>query len=374
MALPAPAVPRADIPPRPAAAAAARLASLDAFRGFAVAGMILVNNPGTWSAIYWPLEHAPWHGWTPTDLVFPFFLFAVGVSLHFSRRTRAREALRRTALLAGLGLFMAAYPFFHLSTVRFPGVLQRIAVCYLAAWALRRWLGPRGLAATAAVLLVAYWVLMTRVPVPGGLPPNLEPSTNLGAWLDRTLMGAHLWKQSKTWDPEGLLSTLPAIATTLLGTIAGAWIAGGGSRARVALGLLAGGVVLTAAGLAWDASFPINKNLWTSSYVLFTGGLAAYLLGLFYWLADARGYTGWTRPFAVYGRNAILVFVASGLLAKTLALTKVGGASLQAILYRSVFASWLPPYAASLAYALANVAGWYLVLLWLDRRGVYLKV
>lgn len=374
MALPVPVPAPADVPPLPAAATAARLASLDAFRGLAVAGMILVNNPGTWSAIYWPLEHAPWHGWTPTDLVFPFFLFAVGVSLHFSHRTRAREALRRAALLAGLGLFMAAYPFFHLSTVRFPGVLQRIAVCYLAAWALRRWLGPRGQAAMAAVLLVAYWVLMTRVPVPGGLPPNLEPSTNLGAWLDRTVMGAHLWKQSKTWDPEGLLSTLPAIATTLLGILAGAWIRGARPRTRTTLGLLGAGLALAAAGLAWNASFPINKNLWTSSYVLFTGGLAAYLMGLFYWVADARGYTGWTRPFAVYGRNAILVFVASGLLAKTLALTKVGGASLQAILYRTLFASWLPPYAASLAYAAANIVGWYLVLLWLDRRGIYLKV
>jgi predicted acyltransferase len=373
VALPAPVSP-ADVPPLPAGAAPARLASLDAFRGLAVAGMILVNNPGSWAAIYWPLQHAPWHGWTPTDLVFPFFLFAVGVSLHFSRRTRPLEALRRAALLFGFGLFMAAYPVFNLSTVRIPGVLPRIAVCYLAAWAVRRWLGPRGQALVAALLMAGYWALLTRVPVPGGLPPNLEPQGNLGAWLDRALLGGHLWRQTRTWDPEGVLSTLPAIATTLLGTVAGAWVAGRRTRPRIATGLLAAGLVLAVAGLAWDRSFPINKNLWTSSYVLFTAGLAAYLLGLFYWLADARGYQRWTRPLVVYGRNAILVFVASGLLAKTLALTKVGGESLQAHLHRALFASWLPAHAASLAYAVVNVAGWYLVLLWLDRRGIYFKV
>jgi predicted acyltransferase len=351
-----------------------RLVSLDAFRGATIAAMILVNNPGSWSAIYWPLEHARWHGWTPTDLIFPFFLFIVGVSLSFSRRSTFREALKRSAILFALGLFMAAYPFFNLTTVRIPGVLQRIAVCYLAAWLVHRAAGVRGAALIAGALLAAYWLLMTRVPVPGGIAPNLEPETNLAAWIDRALLSGHLWKQTKTWDPEGLLSTLPAIATTLLGSLAGAWVRSGrGSNTKTG-GLLAGGAVLTALGLAWGLTFPINKNLWTSSYVLFTGGLAAYLLGLFYWLADVRGHRAWTGPLVVYGRNAIFVFVASGLVAKTLVLAKVGGLSLQEHIHRALFTWWLAPPLASLAYALANVAVWYAVLLAMDRRGVHLTV
>jgi predicted acyltransferase len=356
-----------------------RLVSLDAFRGLTIAAMILVNNPGDWGHVYWPLDHAHWHGWTPTDLIFPFFLFMVGMALPFSHRTRAGEALRRTLAIAGLGLFMAAYPYFDLTSVRIPGVLMRIALCYLAAWGIRRLGGSAFQALVAAVLLVAYWYLMTRVPVPGGIPPNLDPETNLGAWVDRRLLAGHLWKQSKTWDPEGLLSTLPAIATTLLGLLAGEWMRSDRSANRKTGGLLLAGLALVLLGLAWGASFPINKSLWTSSYVLFTGGMAGYLFGLLYWIADVRGYRAWCRPFVIYGRNAILVFVASGLLAKTLALVKVNGpegvaVSLQGLLHRTLLAWWLPPYPASLAYAVANVLFWYAVLRELDRRQIYLKV
>jgi predicted acyltransferase len=357
----------------------ARLVSLDAFRGLTIAAMILVNNPGDWAHVYWPLLHAPWHGWTPTDLIFPFFLFMVGMALPFSRRVHAREALRRALVLAGLGLFMAAYPYFDLATVRIPGVLMRIAICYLAAWGIRRLGGSALQAAVAAVLLFGYWYLMTRVPLPGGAPPSLEPETNLGAWWDRALLEGHLWKQSKTWDPEGLISTLPAIATTLLGALAGDWTRSGRDPVRKTAGLLAAGLVLFVLGLAWGASFPINKALWTSSFVLLTGGLAAYLFGLVYWIADVRGYQAWCGPFVAWGRNAILVFVASGLLARTLGVIEVdgpGGAviSLQAWLHQAALASWLPPYAASLAWALANVALWHVVLRALDRREIYLKV
>jgi predicted acyltransferase len=350
-----------------------RLVSLDAFRGATVAAMILVNNPGDWGHVYWPLDHAHWNGWTPTDLIFPFFLFMVGMALPFSRRTRGREALRRTLVIAGLGLFMAAYPWFDLTTVRIPGVLMRIALCYLAAWTIGRVSGQVGQALIAAFLLVLYWYLMTRVTVPGGLPPNLEPETNLGAWLDRRLLAGHLWKSSRTWDPEGLLSTLPAIATTVLGLLAGEWLRTDRDGARKTWGLLAAGLVLLLLGLLWGRSFPINKSLWTSSYVLFTGGMAAYLVGLVYWIADVRGHAAWPRPFVVYGRNAILVFVASGLLARTLGVIKVGDGSLQAWLQAALFASWLPPYPASLAWALANVVLWFAVLWELDRRGIYWK-
>lgn len=355
-------------------APAGRLVSLDAFRGFSIAAMILVNNPGTWSAIYWPLEHAAWHGWTPTDLIFPFFLFIVGMSMGFSRKGSFAPALRRATMLFGLGLFMAAFPFFDLATLRIPGVLQRIAVCYLAVWLLRWAFGAAGQAASCAFLLLGYWALLTLVPVPGGIAPNLDPATNLGAWLDRALMDGHLWRQTKTWDPEGILSTLPAVATTLLGSLAGELLRSGRPpRAKLA-GFLGGGSALAAAGLVWGTWFPINKNLWTSSYVLFTGGTAAALFGLSYLLADLRGLRGWTRPLAVYGTNAIFVFVASGLLAKTLALVKLDGTPLQSLLYLGLFAPWAAPKNASLAYAIANVVGWYLVLLWMDRRGWHLKV
>jgi predicted acyltransferase len=355
-----------------------RLVSLDAFRGLTIAAMILVNNPGDWGHVYWLLGHAPWHGWTPTDLIFPFFLFMVGMAIPFSHRARAGEAVRRTLVLAGLGLFMAAFPYFDLATVRIPGVLMRIAVCYLAVWGIRRLTGPAGQALLAAVLLAVYWYLMTRVSVPDGGPPTLDPETNLGAWLDRRLLGGHLWKQSRTWDPEGVLSTIPAIATTILGLLAGGWLRSERSGNRKVAGLLLAGLVLVVFGLAWGVSFPINKNLWTSSYVLFTGGMAAYLFGLLYWLADVRGHAGWTRPFVIYGRNAIFVFVASGLVAKTLALIKVGGpdgvtVSLQAWLHHALLASWLPPHPASLAWAVGSVLFWYAVLCELDRRRIYWK-
>lgn len=356
-----------------------RLVSLDAFRGLTIAAMILVNNPGSWSFVYWPLDHAKWHGWTPTDLIFPFFLFMVGMAMNFSRKGSFRQALRRAAILFGLGLFMAAYPYFNLVTVRVPGVLQRIALCYLAAWVVRRLLGPLGEAVAASVLVVAYWWLMTVVPVPGFGPPNLAPETNLGAFLDRLLLSGHLWKQTKTWDPEGLLSTLPAIATTLLGSLAGHWIRSARNPKAKTIGLLGAGLALTAAGLAWGWVFPINKNLWTSSYVLFSAGMATYLFGLVYYVVDVVGHRAWAWPAVVYGRNAILVFVASGLLAKTLYLIKLPTAagaplSLQAHLHLALFTSWLPPYDASLAFAIATVAFWFLVLLWMDRRGLHLKV
>jgi predicted acyltransferase len=354
--------------------AASRVVSLDAFRGATVAAMVLVNNPGTWSAIYWPLDHAAWNGWTPTDLIFPFFLFIVGVAMGYSRKGSFGHALRRSSILFGLGLFMAAFPYFDLTTVRIPGVLARIAVCYLAAWLLRRGLGPGGQAAACALLLVGYWLLMTRLDVPGGYPPNLEPETNLGAWLDRTMLGGHLWRQTKTWDPEGMLSTLPAIGTTLLGSLAGEVYRSDLAPKQRVLWLVGAGAALMLAGLAWNESFPINKNLWTSSYVLFTGGMAAALLGLSHLVADIHGIRWWTGPCLVYGRNAIAVFVASGLVAKLLGIVKLDGVPLQVLLYRGVFAPWAAPKNASLAFALANVLGWYLVLLWLDRRGLHLSV
>lgn len=355
-----------------------RLVSVDAFRGATVAAMILVNNPGDWGHIYWPLEHAPWNGWTPTDLIFPFFLFIVGASLAFSGRDTTRAAAIRALKIFGLGFFMAFYPRFNIFTVRIPGVLARIALCYFLAFLIKKHFRLRGVAMIAAACCLGYWFLMTVVPVPGGIAPNLEPETNLGAWLDRLVFGSHLWVTSKTWDPEGLLSSLPALGTTLLGYLAGSLFRAGLDAAEIIRRLVITGFVMSVAGIAWDGVFPINKSLWTSSYVLFTAGLASLILAAFYWIADVKGFKKPMKPMVIYGVNAIVVFVASGLFAKTLVLIRLplgeSSVSSQVFIYRTLFLSWLTPYDASLGFAIANVAGWYAVLWWLDRRGIHIKV
>lgn len=364
---------------------AGRLVSLDAFRGLTIAAMILVNDPGTWDHVYWPLLHVHWNGWTPTDLIFPFFLFMVGVSLTFSRRSELRPALMRALKLIGLGLLLNLYPSFDVAGLRWPGVLQRIGVCYFAAWAARRWLRPRGQAALATALVVGYWALMTRVTGPEGHPPNLDVQTNLAAQIDRLVFGSHVWRSSATWDPEGLLSTLPAIATAVLGLLAGEWIRSDRRPFEKTRGLLAGGLVLTALGVLWGEAapawllFPINKGIWTSSFVLLTGGLGAALFGLTYWLVDVNGWKGWATPFVEYGRNAIAVYVGAGLLADTLFAISWAGPdgvarSLWQRLFEALYASWLPIYPASLAWALSYVVLFWLLARWMDRRGIYLKV
>lgn len=377
-----------------------RLLSLDVFRGVTIAGMILVNNPGTWSSIYPPLRHAVWHGWTPTDLIFPFFLFIVGVAVTVAYEKRlargldrgplVRKAARRALVLFGLGLFMAAYPFVtwtpewglrDFSTLRIPGVLQRIALCYFGATLLFLYTRPRTQYLVAAGILFGYWAAMMLVPVPGFGAGRIDvPEASLAAYLDRLLLGDHLWAAAgRQWDPEGLLSTLPALVTTLLGVWTGRLLLSERAPVEKAVRLLAWGVLLVMGGYVWDWFFPVNKQIWTSSYVLLTGGQALCALGLCYWLIDVRGYTRWMQPFVVYGMNAITVFVLSGLLAKSLVSIRVtgeGGApvSLQAYLYHQLFAGIGPPEFSSLLYALVWVVGWYLVLLGMYRKGIFIKV
>jgi predicted acyltransferase len=266
-----------------------RLVSLDVFRGLTMAAMVIVNNPGDWGNVYAPLLHAEWHGWTPTDLIFPFFLFIVGVSITLSRKTASWESiLRRSAIIFALGLFLAGYPRFDLSRWRIPGVLQRIAVCYLAAATFYRLMpGDRRrkaviLTSLATALALIYWAVMMLVPPPGGVAGDLTPEGNLAAWLDRALMEGHLWRPR--WDPEGLLSTVPAISTTLLGVVAGLGLGTEWTPDRKAAMLAIGGGVAVVIGLAWDVVFPINKNLWTSSYAFFTAGAASLLLAACYWM------------------------------------------------------------------------------------------
>ncbi len=361
-----------------------RLTSLDAFRGLTIAGMILVNNPGSWSHIYAPLRHAQWHGWTPTDLIFPFFLLIVGVSVPFSfgkrleggdsKVTLFRHILRRSVILFGLGLFMAAFPRFDFENLRIMGVLQRIGLVYLLAASSFLVLGRTARAWAVVILLIGYWALLTLVPVPGYGAGDLSPDGNLGAYLDRIVFGHRLWQG--TWDPEGLLSTLPAVGTTLLGIFTGEWVRSGRSPIAKSGGLVLGGVVGILLGLLWSMSFPINKPLWTSSYVLFTAGAGLVLLGLFFWLMEIRGWKGWAQPFVVYGMNAIAVFVASGLVAKQMGLIRVGAeeVSLKTWIYENLFASWAGPLNGSLFFALSYVLVWLTIMWILFRRRIFIKI
>jgi len=358
-----------------------RILSVDVLRGLAVAAMVLVNNPGSWAHVYAPLRHAEWHGATFTDTIFPFFLFIVGVAIPLAlgpRQERGRpglalRALRRAAVIFVLGLLLHALPWFHLSTVRIPGVLQRIAVCYLAAALVFLWTdGARGWrtqAGVAAALLVGYWLLMTHVAPPGGVAGDLSPAGNLAAYVDRLVLGPHIWQVAKVYDPEGILSTLPAIGTTLLGVLAGHWIRSGARPGRVAGGLALGGLAGLGLGAAWGLVFPLNKSLWTSSYALFMAGLAALVLAACYFLVEARGWRGWTGPFVVLGLTALPLFFLSTLMARLLYLLRVGPerVRLQAWLFDRLFAPWLPPLDASLAYALVYVLLWW-VLMWALHR------
>jgi predicted acyltransferase len=370
-----------------------RLLSVDALRGLTVAAMVLVNNPGTWSAVYGPLQHAEWHGWTPTDMVFPFFLFVVGVSIPLALGPALERGggglparvLRRAAVIFVLGLLLHALPFFPLATLRVPGVLQRIAVCYLLAALLvvatRGARGWRVQAVTAGVLLGGYWLLMTQVAAPGQEAGDLSPDGNLAGYVDRLVLGSrHIWQATRAYDPEGILSTLPATATTLLGVLAGYWLRAGQVAGRagpqIVGGLAVGGVAAAALGWLWGLSFPVNKALWTSSYALLMAGLAALALAACHWVIEVRGRRGWAAPFAVLGVHALTLFFLSSLMAKLLFIVRVGagGPRLQTWLFEHVFAPWASPVDASLAYALAYVLLWWALIWALDRSGLRLRV
>ena len=360
-----------------------RLLSLDVFRGITVAAMILVNNPGDWGYVYAPLLHAHWHGCTPTDLIFPFFLFIVGVSISFAfEKTQPSmgKIVKRSAILFGLGLFLNLYPKFDFATVRIPGVLQRIALVYLVCAIVtvkttrivRVWL--------TVLLLVVYYLLMAFVPVPGVGYANLEPTTNLGAWVDRNLLTtAHLWKSAKVWDPEGLFSTIPAIGTGLLGVLTGQWLRSQRTASEKTAWLFLSGNALIMGGLIWNEFFPINKSLWTSSFVLYAGGWAMVGLAACYWLIDVQGYRRWTTPFVAFGVNAITVFFLSGIIPRTLTLFKIqtpeGPVNSQLWMQRNWVGIWFSnPYNASLAGALTFVTIWFVILYVMYKKGIIIKV
>jgi predicted acyltransferase len=368
--------------------ATGRLVSLDVFRGITIAAMVLVNNPGTWEHIHWPLEHAQWHGWTPTDLVFPFFLFIVGVAitLAFGGRVESGRTsgvylkiAKRTLIIFGIGLFLNGLPYFGLSELRIPGVLQRIAVCYFFASILFLTTKIRTQVTITIALLLGYWLLVRFIPAPGFAAGDLTKEGSLPSFIDRVVFGKHVWAQAKVYDPEGLLSTVPALATALIGLLTGSWLRSKKSAYEKVAGLFVVGAICIAVGWAWNSFFPINKALWTSSYVLFTGGLALQFLALCYWVIDINGYRRWAKPFEIFGLNAIALYIVADLIAVLLDLIKVSGPdgakiSLGYWLFENLFASWASPVNASLAFALTFVAV-CLGLMWiLYRRKIFIKV
>ncbi len=369
-----------------------RLLSLDVFRGITIAGMILVNNPGTWGHIYPALEHAKWNGITPTDLIFPFFLFIVGVAITFSLSKRKErgdshkklllQVFRRGITLFLLGIILFSFPFYDkdLATLRIPGVLQRIGIVYFFASLIFLKANIKTIAYIAWALILIYWGMMTLIPVPGVGAANLNPDTNLAVWLDKLLIGQnHFWSGTKTWDPEGIISTIPAISTALFGIITGYWLKKKIDPATKVAWMFFWGNIGLVLGTIWDMWFPINKGIWTSSYVVFTAGMALQFLGMCYWLIDVKKIKWWTKPFIVYGMNAITVYFLSGIIGRLMLMIKIpsaGGNSLalKTFLFNNLFASWLAPINASLAWALCYVLFWLGIMWIFYAKKIFIKV
>lgn len=335
-----------------------RLVSLDVFRGITIAMMILVNNPGSWNDIYWPLEHAEWHGWTPTDMVFPFFLWISGLAMTLSfarRRTEGADrhrlllhTARRAATIFAIGLLLNLIPKFDIAHVRIPGVLQRIAVCYFLATLIYLYTSRRSQIFIVVALLGCYTAVMLLLPFPGATADRWSMDSNAARYIDGILLEGHMWSKSKVWDPEGALSTLPAIATMLLGILA--------------TNYLRYGAVLSVAGLLLGFVLPINKSLWTPSFVLLMAGLASLGFGALHWWIETKGKrTGW-KFFEIYGTNSIVSFVLSGAIGRMLLLTQVQGTTTSQWLFQNVFSPIASPANASLLYAMANVAVVFIVV------------
>ena len=371
-----------------------RLVCLDVFRGLAVAGMILVDNPGSDDKAYWAIKHAEWNGWSPADFIFPSFLFLVGASMVFSFSTRllrgeSREqilfhAFKRSLILIAVGLFVNGFPFIGTDwhSFRFEGVTQRIALCYFAAAILVLWSNRRGQLIAIAVCLLGYWAMLRFLPVPGfGLPgrdiPFMDQNGNIVAWLDRKLFMGHLYNGNR--DPEGIISTIPAVATTLIGVLAGWWLRSGRSRGVIAVRMLLFGLLGLVAGEVWNLWFPINKNLWTSSFTLFSGGFALVFLALLYWILEIKQWRGaWTMPILVFGMNAIAGFVADSFVYGPGYTFTVKEANGTAILWHDAAQARLlslgaSPANTSLIYSVAAILFCWVLLWFLWRKKIFIK-
>ncbi len=360
-----------------------RLLPLDAFRGLTMLLMVLVNGSGP--AVYHQFHHAEWDGWTMADTVFPSFLWIVGIAITLSLGRREEQGisrsklipriLRRSAILYVLGLFVYLFPDFHFATMRFTGVLQRIAVCYLAAAVIYLYWGVRGRIAWTIALPAAYWLAITLIPVPRFGAGNLTLEGNLAHYIDRSVLGTHNWSATGTWDPEGLLSTLPAIATTLLGVLAGEILKRKRGLSERCRWLLVSGVGLVLSGLICNSWLPINKNIWSPSFALFMAGLDCLVLTGFLWLIEGRGYRRWTQPFVIFGMNAIAVYMISELVPEMVGLFSVGsGPDRKPVADAALNASLLPAGWLQFLYAVMFTLALYGFAWGLYRRKWFLRV
>lgn len=419
-----------------------RLTSLDVFRGFTILLMTIVNNPGSWAAIYPPLEHAEWHGCTPTDLVFPFFVFIMGTAIPFAMPTKHfdlavfNKIMVRSLRIFCLGLFLSCFSRIHLfglegipllairliiafavayallgnfslkvktylavgifviliglaysglehfEDTRIPGVLQRIGIVYFFASLIYLKTNLKTQLIVAASILIGYWLLMAFVPVPGVGPANFEKETNLAAWLDNLLLKGHLWSVSKTWDPEGILSTLPAIGTGIIGMSIGQLLNLQVSKIEIAKKTAIAGVALVIGGLLWNIIFPINKSLWTSSYVLYTAGIATICLTVLYYVIDIANYKKWAKLFLIWGVNPMIVFFFSGIIPRVMSSIKVQNPEVageeinfQSLLYNHwIVPCFKNPLNSSLAYAILYAVFWSFILWIFYKKKLIFKV
>jgi predicted acyltransferase len=356
--------------------ASPRLESLDVFRGGTIAAMIMVNNNGS-PAAYAQLKHAAWHGWTFTDLVFPFFLWIVGVSITFSFARRVERGddrgnllmhvLRRAALIFVIGLLLNGFPYYNLSTIRIPGVLQRIAICYLIAGTIFLFTRTRTRLLWTFGFLASYWVLMMT----GG---DFTVENNYARYVDGLFLNGHMYSQTRTWDPEGIVSTLPAVANTLFGIFCGEILRLKLTAEQKTGWLFLTGNCLVLAGLLLSTWMPINKMIWTTSYAVFTSGLAFVVFAGTYWLVDVQRWRRFARPFAIYGMNALAVYVLSGLFARLLGLIRIGGQSVRTLIWRNIFEPLAPAPEASLLFAVAHSLLFFAIAYWFYRKNWIVRV
>jgi predicted acyltransferase len=362
-----------------------RLISIDFLRGLTVAAMILVNNPGSWDYVYAPLRHAEWHGCSPTDLVFPFFLFIVGLSINFALSSEKNttgislpitlKIFKRSLILFSLGIFIAAFPFFKWDELRIPGVLQRIAVVFLIASIIFLTLSKKLQVVFTIGILLAYWAIMTFVSVPNGDLNNLAPGKNIAAWVDNYLLSGHLWSFTKSWDPEGVLSTLPAIASVMTGIFAADILKKLKPAAERTTELFISGTALVIAGLTFNLIFPINKSLWTSSFVLYTSGLAMFALAISFWYLDVLQIYRRNNPFIYFGANAISIYVASEILGKLIHYINVNETrNVKGFLFDVVNRNFIGPYNASLLIAITWVIIFSLPAWLMFKNKIFIKV
>lgn len=360
----------------------ARLISLDAMRGFTIAAMILVNYPGSWEHLYHPLEHAEWHGLTPTDLIFPFFLFIVGTSITLSftklleKGTPKKEIYKKTVIRAlkifAVGILLSLIPRFDFENIRIAGVLQRISIVFLVCSFIYLNTSFRTQAWLSAIILVIYWLVMVLTPTPGIGEVRLEKGVNLAAWVDSVLLPGRMWQG--TWDPEGILSTFPSIVTGITGLLAGQVLLSKRTPQEKSILLMIAGSAAVTAGYIWHLTFPVNKNLWSSSFVLVTSGLASLSLGAFYYIVDIRNHTSWTKPGIIFGANAIAIYFLSDVVSILFYTIPFGQASLSAHFMSVLIDAGVAPKLASMLYAIIFVCVNFGIAYLLYKKKIFIRL